>query len=165
MCGAVRVAEAPSEVADRRVFVISHRGSLWGLHREEKAADGASRSQVVAFEVRGDAERLAERLWIHRLKAHRWPDTVLEGRPLWLASGTDIVLHAPNPLKVDEIDLRWLLDRMGKSRAAVSLVFPLDPDADEINLKGKYMEARVPPAEQVAWLDKMLKRNANPNRD
>lgn len=155
--------EAPP-LLDRQVFIISRRGSIWGPPQDDGPEDdGRFPIQVVAFESGKDAEYMAERVWIHRLKAHRWPSLV-KGR-LWLASATDIIMHSPSPLKVDEINLKWLLDRMGKSRAAVWLVFPLDLDADEVDMRGQYMDARVPIGDQVAWLDKMFKRNANPNRE
>lgn len=154
--------EAPPSV-DRQVFIISHRGTIWGAAKDDPDEDGLFPIQVVAFESGQDAEYMAERVWIHRLKAHRWPSFV-KGR-LWLASATDMIMHSKSPLQVDAINLKWLLDRMGKSRAAVWLVFPLDLDADEVDMRGQYMDARVPTQEQVAWLDKMFKRNANPNRE
>lgn len=155
--------EAPPSV-DRQVFIISHRASIWGPPKEDSPdEDGLFPIRVVAFESGKDAEYMAERVWIHRLKAHRWP-TLVKGR-LWLASATDIIMRSPSPLKVEEINLKWLLDRMGKSRAAVWLVFPLDLDSDEVDMKGQYMDARVPTEDQVAWLNKMFKRNANPNRE
>lgn len=163
MCGATRVAEPLTEVADKRVFVISLRGSLWGLPRDEKETDGQFRIQVMAFESGQDAEYMAERVWVHRLKAHRWPSLV-NGR-LWLASAADIIIRSPSPLKVDEVELTWILKLLGKSRAGMSLLFPLDLDADEVTVQGKYMEAPVSSNEEVAWLNEMLKRNANPNRD
>lgn len=155
--------EAPPSV-DRQVFVISLRGTIWGLPRDDNPdEDGAFPIQVHAFECNEDAEYMARRVWIHRLKTHRWPCFV-KGR-LWLASANDIILHSPNPLQVDEINLKWLLDRMGKTLAAVWVVFPLDLDADEVDMRGQYMDARVPTQQQVEWLDKMFKRNANPNRE
>lgn len=154
---------APPEAVDREVFVISHRGTIWGFPEDEFKDDGRFPIKVVAFESKRDAEYMAERVWIHRLKAHRWP-VLVKGR-LWLASADDIIMHSPSPLQVDEINLKWLLEALGKSRAAVSLLSPLDPDAHEVDLTGTYMDARVGTREQVAWLNEMFKHNANPNRE
>lgn len=164
-CGQAGTVDAPPQQRlDQQVFVISHRGSIWGPPQEDDFEEnGVFPIRVMAFESGEDADYMAERVWIHRLKAHRWPCFV-KGR-LWLASATDIIIHSPSPLKVDAINLKWLVERMGKSRAAVWLVSPLDLDSDEVDMKGKYMEARVPTQDQVAWLDKMFKRNANPNRE
>ncbi len=143
------------------VFVITYRSTLWGLHLDSHVTDGARKSQVVAFEDRSDAERLAHRLWAHRLKTHKWPNTVLEGRPLWLTSAEDVLMMSPSPLGIEEIDLHWLLGRLGRSCCGLSLVFPMhDSDDEDITLKGRYLEATAPSGDQVGWLKKMMERRA-----
>ncbi len=142
------------------MFVITHRhsGSLWGLHLEDHGRDGAHRTQVVAFYDRGNAEAMAERLWAHRLKAHRWPEATLDGKPLWIATAEDVLMMSPSPLQVDEIALRWLVLRLGRSCAGVSVVDPFDDSDGDLRLGGRYLEHAAPASDQAAWLAKMWKR-------
>lgn len=144
------------------VHVIVYKGTLWGLHTESPEHDGSFRTQVVAFEDGGHAQRMAERLWAHRLTSYKWPETVLEGRPLWIRSAEDILLTSPSPLKVDAIELQWLLLRLSCTGAAVSLIAAHEEDEGDVLLKGQYLCAAVPMREKVDWLNKMHKIQAPP---
>ena len=148
---------------DQRVFVIVYKSTLWGLHVESGSTDGCRKTQIVAFQRKEDAELMAKRLWAHRLATHAWPNTVLEGRPLWIRSGDDILMISPSPLKIDELELKFLIERMGRSGAAVSVAEPFDDD-EEINMKGRYIQQTVPIRETVAWFQQMHKRQM-PTRD
>ena len=149
-------------LADRTVFVITHthHGSLWGLHIDRPDKDGTFKSQVVAFCDRENAEAMAHRLWAHRLKAHRWPDTDLHSRPLWMATADDVLMLSPSPLQIDEVALTWLVTRMGRSCAGVSVVDPFDASDGDLQLAGKYLEHEATSTDKVAWLGKMWQRQA-----
>lgn len=147
--------------ADHRVFVIAHRNSLWGLHVEQTRDSHCRRTQVVAFENQADAERVAHRLWAHRLAAYKWPNTILEGRPLWIRSADDILTLSPSPLKVSETELDFLTERLAKTHAAVCLVKAFG-DQEEFTLNGRYHQAIVPDRDQREWLQQMHKQRAPP---
>ena len=142
------------------VYVIAHRRTLWGWHMEARVHDGTRHSQVVAFERRMDAEHVAHRLWIHRLKAHRWPDRIItDKRPFGLLSDHDILLTSPNPLTIDPIYLDELKSQLAKSNAAVSYVSSIiDDDGVTFSLQGRYVQSMASAADQVAWLELMLKQ-------
>ena len=140
-----------------QLFVITHTHSktLWGLHFD--MAHQGRKTQIVAFRNHHDAQEIARRLWIHRLKAHRWPNTIIQDKPLMMASPHDIIMTSPSPLAIDEVDLTWLLDRLALSSAALSVVDDIT-DSDNISFDLKYMESIVPPTKQVSWLQKLYNR-------
>lgn len=148
---------APVTKDPRPLYVITHTHSrsLWGLHLESPPKTEATRkTQVVAFEKRRDAELVARRLWAHRLRSHKWPNTILDNRPLWLAGPLDGESTAPSPLAVDEVETEWLLDRMALSSAALSVVRQFDEEGTSFNIS--YMQSTVPVAQQVSWLQKLF---------
>ena len=151
------------EDVDQRVFVIVYKSTLWGLHVDCKETDGCRKTQVVVFQRREDAELMAKRLWGHRLATHDWPNTVLEGRPLWIRTSDDILMISPSPLKIDEIELPWIIERMAKSDAAVSMAEPF-ADPEDLTMRGRYLQSTASNNEKTEWLRQMHRRQM-PARD
>lgn len=86
----------PAPPPGQRVWVISRHngGGLW------TSRDG----KVVAFKRQDDARRCAGRLWLEACPFPR------------------IVYSKANPYAVEEVQLRWLADRLSRSRAGVRLM-------------------------------------------
>lgn len=134
------------------VYIIrhTHAGTMWSLHR--------GGTKVVAFKTRKDASAIARRLWVHRLTAHRWPDT--EAPEIRLSDRADVVLMSQSPLEVEETDLRDLLLELSNSDAAVSLVDELLDSGDGLNIIGSHVAVSADATQKISWLNALWKKRS-----
>ena len=152
------LALAPPSLPTDHVFVIAHNRTLWGWHLED-GITGNRKAQVVAFQRRVDADEVASRLWMHRLKQRRWPNAVIsKEKPLGFVSTDDVLMVSASPLKVDPVLLEDLVVSLGKTEAAVNLVPPMESERELLDLSGAYVAHHTSGTDQRAWLELMAKR-------
>lgn len=142
---------------DQKVFAIKHKHNktLWGWHMDNFMTDGAFKSQVLVFQRKNDAELLASRLWIHKLKSHKWPNTILEYKPFLLATEDNIQYDYPSVLRIEEVNLVSLIYNLSQSCAGVKLITQQNLDNNDISLNGQYMQIRVSRDEKIKLLMKI----------
>lgn len=143
---------------DQKVFAITHKHNktLWGWHMDNFMTDGAYKSQVVVFKHRNDAEMLANRLWMHKLKSYKWPNTILEYKPFLLTTEHGLEYYYPNVLGIVEINLLSLIYDLSLSCAGVKLITQQNLDeTDDVSLNGQFMQVKMSKDDKINWLMKI----------
>ena len=141
------------------VFVIkhTHNDGYWKMTREALLSPNGAASQTVAFQRRADAERVASRIWKHKMMQHRWPDTLVADRGLDLASGEHVLYISPSPLEVEERDVEELLLELGDAGMAMSLVDPMpDGGEEDVMLRGSYLYATRDAVDKMRFLNRVF---------